>query len=153
MQAEDHLYFAFNNCHRNKQQNRNLIMNYLVPLRLLKGKQPIPGLLSQFSQLSELYQTFITGLFFFFFSFISKWLTPLTIHWAFCFLGGEAVVAVKLGNVELFDRHLTRFERQLMKRGTYLIVERESALPASWFKKNIDFFVSLWNRLSRSLSL
>ncbi|KNZ54514.1 hypothetical protein VP01_292g13 [Puccinia sorghi] len=59
--AEDHLYFAFNNCHRNKQQNRNLIMNYLVPLRLLKGKQPIPGLLSQFSQLSELYQTFITG--------------------------------------------------------------------------------------------
>jgi len=90
--AEDHLYFAFNNCHRNKQQNRTLIMNYLVPLRLLKGKQPIPALLSQFSQLSELYQTFIT--------------------------------AVKLGNVELFDRHLAQFERQLMKRGTYLIVER-----------------------------
>ncbi|PLW07720.1 hypothetical protein PCANC_24728 [Puccinia coronata f. sp. avenae] len=90
--AEDHLSFAFTNCHRNKHRNRHLIMNYLVPLRLLKGKRPIPALLSQFSQLSELYQTFIT--------------------------------AVKLGDVELFDRHLIHVERQLMKRGTYLIVER-----------------------------
>lgn len=90
--AEDHLSFAFNNCHRNKRRNRDLIMNYLVPLRLLKGKRPIPALLNQFTQLSDLYQTFIA--------------------------------AVRLGNVELFDSHLIQVEKQLMKRGTYLIVER-----------------------------
>ncbi|KAA1114260.1 COP9 signalosome (CSN) subunit [Puccinia graminis f. sp. tritici] len=90
--AEEHLYFAFNNCYRNKRRNRDLIMNYLVPLRLLKGKRPIPALLRQFSQLSDLYQPFIT--------------------------------AVRLGNIELFDRHLSQVEKQLMKRGTYLIVER-----------------------------
>ncbi|KAI9601015.1 hypothetical protein H4Q26_000812 [Puccinia striiformis f. sp. tritici PST-130] len=90
--AEEHLYFAFNNCHRNKHKNRNLIMNYLVPLRLLNGKRAIPALLNQFNQLSDLYQPFI--------------------------------IAVRLGNVEMFDRHLVQVERQLMKRGTYLIVER-----------------------------
>ena len=90
--AEDHLSFAFNNCNRNKRRNRDLIMNYLVPLRLLKGKRPIPALLNQFTQLSDLYQTFIA--------------------------------AVRLGNVELFDSHLIQVEKQLMKRGTYLIVER-----------------------------
>lgn len=90
--AEEHLSFAFNNCHRDKHRNRNLIMNYLIPLKLLKGKRPIPALLRQFKQLSDLYQTFMT--------------------------------AVQLGNVELFDKHLVRVEKQLMKRGTYLIVER-----------------------------
>uniref|UniRef100_A0A0S1MIN5 PCI domain-containing protein n=1 Tax=Phakopsora pachyrhizi TaxID=170000 RepID=A0A0S1MIN5_PHAPC len=90
--AEEHLYFAFLNCHRNYPRHRELILYFLIPLRLLKGKRPIKTYMERFGQLTEIYQPFIK--------------------------------AVQLGNIEMFDRHMLRVEKQLMKRGTYLIVER-----------------------------
>ncbi|MBW0467081.1 hypothetical protein O181_006796 [Austropuccinia psidii MF-1] len=90
--AEQHLDYAFRNCHRDQQRNRSLILNYLIPLKLLKGKRPVSALLDHYTKLSQLYETFIS--------------------------------AVELGNVEMFDQHMARVEKQLMERGTYLVVER-----------------------------
>lgn len=90
--AEEHLDFAFKNCHRAKHRNRELILDLLIPMRLLKGKRPIPALLRKFARLTELYQPFIR--------------------------------AIKSGDIESFDQHMTRVEKRLMERGTYLVVER-----------------------------
>lgn len=90
--AEEHLTFAFKHCHRDQLRNRDLVLNYLIPIRLLKGKRPINALLERSSRLHLLYSTFIT--------------------------------AVKTGNIELFDRHMSSVEKQLLVRGTYLVVER-----------------------------
>ncbi|KAG0149332.1 hypothetical protein CROQUDRAFT_688491 [Cronartium quercuum f. sp. fusiforme G11] len=90
--AEDHLSFAFNHCHRDQLRNRELILNYLIPIRLLKGKRPVNVLLERSVRLHHLYSTFIE--------------------------------AVKTGNIELFDRHMAKVEKQLLTRGTYLVAER-----------------------------
>jgi hypothetical protein len=70
----------------------SLILNYLVPTRLLNGRTPDPKLLKKYPKLKSTYECLIE--------------------------------AICQGNVGGFDKKLAEKERELIRRGTYLAVER-----------------------------
>ena len=47
--AETCLDYAWKHCHRNKTRNKRMILQFLVPVKLLLGVMPSPKLLSDFS--------------------------------------------------------------------------------------------------------
>ncbi|KAG8901299.1 COP9 signalosome (CSN) subunit [Tulasnella sp. 403] len=61
-QSERELTSAFNLCYAQSKRNLELILNYLIPLRLLRGQLPAPALLQLFPRLEELYTPFIKAL-------------------------------------------------------------------------------------------
>ncbi|KAG9045821.1 COP9 signalosome (CSN) subunit [Tulasnella sp. UAMH 9824] len=61
-ESEQDLNFAFDMCHHGATRNQELILNYLIPLRLMRGKLPSPGLLHLFPRLQELYAPFLKAL-------------------------------------------------------------------------------------------
>lgn len=61
-QAEDHLLWAFANCHHGATRNLQQILHYLLPLRLLLGKLPSPRLLALFPSLSQVYTPFLDAI-------------------------------------------------------------------------------------------
>lgn len=60
--AEEDLTYAFYNCHRNADRNQELILTYLVPLRLCRGALPSEVLFTRFPRLGELYSAFVTAI-------------------------------------------------------------------------------------------
>ncbi|KAG8689273.1 COP9 signalosome (CSN) subunit [Ceratobasidium sp. 395] len=60
--AEEDLTFAFCNCHRDAKRNRELILTYLIPLRLCRGVLPSEVLFAQFPRLGELYSVFVAAI-------------------------------------------------------------------------------------------
>jgi len=54
--------FAFANCHRDAARNQELILTYLIPLQLLRGRLPSKALLSQFPRLEQLYTPFVSAI-------------------------------------------------------------------------------------------
>ncbi|KAG8684160.1 COP9 signalosome (CSN) subunit [Ceratobasidium sp. 394] len=60
--AEEDLTFAFYNCHRDAKRNRELILTYLIPLRLCRGILPSEALFTQFPRLGELYSVFVAAI-------------------------------------------------------------------------------------------
>ena len=61
-QAEDHLLWAFTNCHYQATRNLQQILHYLLPLRLLRGQLPSESLLASFPQLDQLYNPFLVAI-------------------------------------------------------------------------------------------
>ncbi|KAG8932094.1 COP9 signalosome (CSN) subunit [Tulasnella sp. 417] len=61
-ESEQELSFAFDMCHHGSTRNQELILNYLIPLRLMRGNLPSPGLLHLFPRLQELYTPFLQAL-------------------------------------------------------------------------------------------
>ncbi|KAI8374387.1 uncharacterized protein BYT42DRAFT_500193 [Radiomyces spectabilis] len=59
--AEDHLRFAFEKCAAPCWKNKRLILQYLIPTRLLLGRFPMPQLLAKY-QLQEQYLPLIVHL-------------------------------------------------------------------------------------------
>ncbi|GAA94337.1 uncharacterized protein L969DRAFT_89991 [Mixia osmundae IAM 14324] len=59
--AESEFVFCFEQCSRTAKRNQELILGYLIPLRLLKGIMPTALLLRPFPALKNLYGPFITA--------------------------------------------------------------------------------------------
>eukprot|EP00741_Cyanophora_paradoxa_P010679 tig00020538_g10321.t1 len=61
--AEEDLLYAFTHCHKEKTRNKRLILQYLVPVRLLSGHLPSHRLLEKYSllQYEDLCQAVRTG--------------------------------------------------------------------------------------------
>jgi len=57
--AEQELTLAFYNCHVDAQANRQRILSYLIPLRILRGHLPSQELLDRFPDLNEVYGPFV----------------------------------------------------------------------------------------------
>ncbi|KAM3967371.1 PCI domain-containing protein 2 [Aphomia sociella] len=49
--ADEYLSFAFQNCHRNSNKNKRLILTYLVPVKMLLGFMPAKHLLQKYDLL------------------------------------------------------------------------------------------------------
>ncbi|XP_072179899.1 PCI domain-containing protein 2-like [Diadema setosum] len=47
-EAEDHLSFAFQRCHRSSRHNKRLILIYLLPVKMLLGQMPKVSLLQKY---------------------------------------------------------------------------------------------------------
>ncbi|KAI0314461.1 hypothetical protein OF83DRAFT_1063803 [Amylostereum chailletii] len=60
--SEKELTLAFYSCHAAAGSNRERILTYLIPLRILRGHLPSRDLLDQFSALDELYTPFINAI-------------------------------------------------------------------------------------------
>ncbi|QRV92356.1 hypothetical protein RhiJN_20374 [Ceratobasidium sp. AG-Ba] len=60
--AEEDLTFAFYHCHRDAERNRELILTYLIPLRLCRGVLPSEALFTRFPRLGELYSVFVAAI-------------------------------------------------------------------------------------------
>jgi len=60
--AYEELTFAWNKCHRSTTRNQELILTYLIPLQLMRGRLPSSLLLSQFPRLEELYTPFLEAI-------------------------------------------------------------------------------------------
>ncbi|KAJ3413220.1 COP9 signalosome (CSN) subunit [Chytridiales sp. JEL 0842] len=96
--AEEHLMFCLQRCRAKGpnptvyKKNKGLILNYLIPARLLAGHVPHPDLLKKYPTLQRTY--------------------------------GGLIDAVGKGDVGGFDKILAEKERELIRRGTYLAVER-----------------------------
>ncbi|GAC93831.1 hypothetical protein PHSY_001396 [Pseudozyma hubeiensis SY62] len=94
--AEGELEAALKMCIRSATTNQTLILVYLIPVKLLRGSLPSPTLLASppCQPLHPYYSPFIT--------------------------------ALRTGNVSLFDTTLLdpRIQRFLVKRGTYIAIER-----------------------------
>ncbi|KAF8607001.1 hypothetical protein BDV93DRAFT_604299 [Ceratobasidium sp. AG-I] len=60
--AEEDLTFAFYNCHRDAERNRELVLTYLLPLRLCRGILPSETLFARFPRLGELYSGFVAAI-------------------------------------------------------------------------------------------
>ncbi|KAB5595850.1 Protein CSN12 [Ceratobasidium theobromae] len=60
--AEDDLTFAFYNCYRAADRNQELILTYLIPLRLCRGVLPSETLFTRFPRLGELYSAFVAAI-------------------------------------------------------------------------------------------
>jgi len=54
--------FAFANCHRDATRNQELILTYLIPLQMLRGRLPSRVLLSKFPRLEQLYTPFVLAI-------------------------------------------------------------------------------------------
>ncbi|GAA6040960.1 hypothetical protein JCM8097_000512 [Rhodosporidiobolus ruineniae] len=91
-EAERKFQEALEGCHRKMKDNITLILDYLIPLLLLRGVRPSPSIYARSARHRTLYAPFAD--------------------------------AIKSGNVAAYDRQLERAEKSLMKRGTYLVVER-----------------------------
>ncbi|KAG8955524.1 COP9 signalosome (CSN) subunit [Tulasnella sp. 419] len=61
-ESESDLMFAFENCYQVPLRNVELILNFLIPLRLLRGQLPSEKLLSSFPRLRELYKPFLIAM-------------------------------------------------------------------------------------------
>ncbi|KDN44909.1 hypothetical protein K437DRAFT_236263 [Tilletiaria anomala UBC 951] len=59
--SEEYLSFAFEHCHRAQLDNQELILQYLIPIRLLRGSLPAPLIFTQFPRLCALYARFTTA--------------------------------------------------------------------------------------------
>ncbi|KAJ3024292.1 COP9 signalosome (CSN) subunit [Thoreauomyces humboldtii] len=95
--AEEDLAFALYHCSPRTigdggEKNKLLILNYLLPTRLILGTLPDPRLLTAHPALNYLYAPF--------------------------------VLAIRTGDVRLFDASLYALQTELVDRGTYLTVER-----------------------------
>ncbi|KDQ21104.1 hypothetical protein BOTBODRAFT_27100 [Botryobasidium botryosum FD-172 SS1] len=60
--SEEDLTFAFYNCYRDAVRNQELILTYLIPLRLLRGQLPSEALFKRYPRLAELYTPFVEAL-------------------------------------------------------------------------------------------
>ncbi|KAF8685612.1 PCI domain [Rhizoctonia solani] len=60
--AEEDLTYAFYHCHRASDRNQELILTYLVPLRLCRGILPSNTLFTRFPRLGELYSPFVIAI-------------------------------------------------------------------------------------------
>ncbi|ETW84096.1 hypothetical protein HETIRDRAFT_415809 [Heterobasidion irregulare TC 32-1] len=60
--SEEELTLAFYNCHVDARNNRERILTYLIPLRILRGHLPSRELLDKFPVLDELYTPFIEAI-------------------------------------------------------------------------------------------
>ncbi|KAI0032930.1 hypothetical protein K488DRAFT_48729 [Vararia minispora EC-137] len=60
--AEKELTLAFYSCHNDATNNRERILTYLIPLRILRGHLPSEELLVSFPALNELYSPFIEAI-------------------------------------------------------------------------------------------
>ncbi|XP_052782506.1 PCI domain-containing protein 2-like [Mya arenaria] len=47
--ADEYLTFAFEHCHIKTQKNKRLILQFLVPVKMLLGQMPKPGLLKKYN--------------------------------------------------------------------------------------------------------
>ncbi|KDN44012.1 hypothetical protein RSAG8_05744, partial [Rhizoctonia solani AG-8 WAC10335] len=56
------LTYAFYRCHRATDRNQELILTYLIPLRLCRGILPSDTLFARFPRLGELYSPFVTAI-------------------------------------------------------------------------------------------
>nr|SVE93014.1 EOG090X06A5 [Moina brachiata] len=52
--AEKYLTFAFERCHRNCRTNKRLVLIYLIPVKMILGHLPAPGLLQKYDLLQFL---------------------------------------------------------------------------------------------------
>ncbi|KAI5455220.1 COP9 signalosome (CSN) subunit [Naganishia albida] len=60
--AREHLTWAFEKCHVRAKRNQELILTYLIPLRLLNGTFPSARLLAAYPTLDTLYSPFLTAI-------------------------------------------------------------------------------------------
>ncbi|KAG9030370.1 COP9 signalosome (CSN) subunit [Tulasnella sp. JGI-2019a] len=60
--SEKELVAAFDMCYPVPERNQELILNYLIPIRLSRGQFPSPQLLHLYPRLRELYTPFISAL-------------------------------------------------------------------------------------------
>ncbi|CAE6451760.1 unnamed protein product [Rhizoctonia solani] len=60
--AEEDLTYAFYHCHRAADRNQELILTYLIPLRLCRGILPSEALFARFPRLGELYSPFVIAI-------------------------------------------------------------------------------------------
>ncbi|KAJ3295694.1 COP9 signalosome (CSN) subunit [Borealophlyctis nickersoniae] len=96
--AEECLSFALKRCKakgpdtKRLAKNKMLILNYLIPTRLLCGTLPHPTLFEKYPIVHRLY--------------------------------GNFVLAIRNGDVRLYDESLSKKQRELIRRGTWLAVER-----------------------------
>ncbi|BGP12266.1 hypothetical protein JCM10213_000039 [Rhodosporidiobolus nylandii] len=142
-EAERKFTEALEGCHRLMKGNREKILDYLIPLLLLRGVHPSDRL----------------------YTFLPK-PSPgnprpqreLTRHYH---LYAPFAAAIKSGNVAAYDRQLERAEKTLMRRGTYLVVERareaavRGAVKKAWIlsgkpaRMPISTFVTAYNAAQR----
>lgn len=106
--AEEDLAFAFSKCpaKRSKVTEKNkmyllnvncrLILNYLIPVRILRGVLPSKVLFEKYPLLAKYYQDF--------------------------------TIAIRQGNMFLFDSTFAKLQQPLIARGTWLTIERARSL-------------------------
>ncbi|GAA6010216.1 hypothetical protein JCM10207_005671 [Rhodosporidiobolus poonsookiae] len=111
-EAEKQFVEALAATHRKVTRNIDLILDYLTPLSLLRGVFPSAVLLNRKHESSRQNRAYHRELY------------------------APFAEAIKAGNVAAYDRQLERREKELMRRGTYLVVERarEGAVRGA-FKK------------------
>ena len=86
---------------------KRLILNYLIPIRLLAGKLPSQVLFRKYPSLAVLYKDF--------------------------------VLAIRQGNVHLFDKTFSNLQNELIAHGTWLTIERARSLVIrTLFRKMYD---------------
>jgi hypothetical protein len=92
--ADEKLSFASRNCLKTSKKNKGRILNYLVPVKVLRGARPQQNIFQRYQMypMMSIYNAFIK--------------------------------AVVMGHVALFDSLFLDFERELIQAGTYLIIEK-----------------------------
>ncbi|KAJ3086208.1 COP9 signalosome (CSN) subunit, partial [Quaeritorhiza haematococci] len=99
----------------------SLILNYLIPIRLLRGVLPNQDYLNQMHEHYQTRQSTTPASS----SLFSSSSPSSTISYESLFsCYGDFISACSTGNVRLFDEALVRNEKELVRRGTYLVVER-----------------------------
>ncbi|KAI9141503.1 hypothetical protein BKA69DRAFT_1124815 [Paraphysoderma sedebokerense] len=92
--AEQHFLYAFEHCHKDAVKNKLLILQYLIPLRLLRGAVPSATLLTKYPTIGAVYRDIARAV----------------------KTGNIVLFEETFGKPEI--------EKVLMRNGTYLTVER-----------------------------
>ncbi|KAJ1678047.1 COP9 signalosome (CSN) subunit [Spiromyces aspiralis] len=60
--ADEHLEFALKHCHRGAKRNERVILEYLVPIKMLKGIMPSEALFKRHTELEKTYDPFVAAI-------------------------------------------------------------------------------------------